>query len=110
MVQNMSALEKGNVTRLRRAELKAQLKRAEVQFADAIKDPAVENMRVFELLCFLPAHGPSRAKAPRSRAVGLARSLMRECGISDQTTFGTLNGRRTPLLLDAVHRRLKGLV
>lgn len=109
--QREKALEKGNRVRTRRSEIKRALKRAEIKFVDALDDPDVQTMKVFDLLCALPFNGPSQAANPTTRGESSARKLLRVAQCTEATTVKELNCRRRPLLLAAVQQKFPtGLV
>lgn len=111
--QYMNALSRANEVRLARAVVKDRLKRGEIKLSAALQDPNVQDMKLFDLLCYVPAHGPSKVKTrsgAHSKAEKTARALLRDCEASESTLVKELNARRTPLLLAAVEQRFRGRV
>jgi hypothetical protein len=88
--QRMEALKRANDIRVRRAQLKKDLKDARVQIDDILLAPPewVETAKVFDMLMAVPKLG--RVKAAR---------LLNGCRISQSKTVGGLSERqRTELV------------
>ena len=86
----MEALKRANEIRVRRAQLKKDLKDGRVQIEDVLRDPPeyVETAKVFDMLMAVPKFG--RVKAAR---------LLNQCRISQSKTVGGLSERqRTELI------------
>src|SRR5213595_3949671 len=80
--QRMEALKRANDIRVRRAQLKKDLKDARVQIEEILLDPPewVETAKVFDMLMAVPKLG--RVKAAR---------LLISCRISQSKTVGGLS-------------------
>lgn len=91
--QRLSALEKANATRSRRAQLKRDLKAGEVLVVDLIASPPefIETMKTFDLLLAVPKYG----------RVKVNKILSRE-RISPSKTIGGLSERQRRELVRAL--------
>lgn len=92
----MEALARGDAIRRRRAKMKRRLKAAELSIAEVLDDPAMQSMRVFDLLHYLPVHVPRPAeRLPRSltRAPMMARRIINAVGLSQGRTVAKLTPR-----------------
>jgi hypothetical protein len=89
--QRMEALNRANQIRVRRAQLKRDLKGGQVRIADVIADPPDEVLtaKVYDMLVAVPRLG--RVKATR---------LLTQCRISQSKTVGGLSDRQRAELLD----------
>ena len=78
---------------MRRAALKAQLKRGELSLATLIDDPPqyLASARVAELLRALPTYGPIKVER-----------LLKRCGVSPRKTIAGLNERQRRELIEAL--------
>jgi hypothetical protein len=93
--QRMEALKRANDIRVRRAQLKKDLKDARVQIEDILLDPPewVETAKVFDMLMAVPKLG--RVKAAR---------LLNSCRISQSKTVGGLSERQRTELVSLFNR------
>src|SRR4026209_1131682 len=82
--QRMDALRRANEIRVRRAQLKKDLKSGSAQIETILNDPPeyVETTKVFDMLMAVPKFG--RVKAER---------LLNQCRISQSKTGGGLSQR-----------------
>jgi S13-like protein len=88
--QRMEALKRANDIRVRRAQLKKDLKHGAVQIKDILREPPeyVSTAKVFDILMAVPKFG--RVKAAR---------FLNQCRISQAKTVGGLSDRqRTELI------------
>jgi hypothetical protein len=83
--QRMDALQKANVIRTRRANLKRDLKAGRVSIHRLLLEPPeyLETAKVFDLLLAVPKYG--RIKANK---------VLQSCRISPSKTFGGLSDRQ----------------
>src|ERR671917_1976429 len=83
--QRMEALRRANDIRVRRAQLKKDLKDGRVQIEEILRHPPeyVETAKVFDMLMAVPKFG--RVKATR---------LLNQCRISQSKTVGGLSDRQ----------------
>ena len=93
--QRMEALKRANDIRVRRAQLKKDLKDARVQIDNILLDPPewVETAKVFDMLMAVPKLG--RVKAAR---------LLNSCRISQSKTVGGLSERQRTELVSLFNR------
>ncbi len=93
--QRMEALKRANDIRVRRAQLKKDLKEARVQIEDVLLNPPewVETAKVFDMLMAVPKLG--RVKAAR---------LLNSCRISQSKTVGGLSERQRTELVSLFNR------
>jgi hypothetical protein len=93
--QRMEALKRANDIRVRRAQLKKDLKDGRVQIDDVLLDPPewVETAKVFDMLMAVPKLG--RVKAAR---------LLNSCRISQSKTVGGLSERQRAELVSLFNR------
>jgi hypothetical protein len=93
--QRMEALQRANEVRIRRAQLKRDLKAGRVQIADVLADPPEHLLtgKVFDVLLAVPKCG--RVKASRFLAV---------CRIAQSKTVGGLSDRQRSELVELVRR------
>ena len=93
--QRMEALKRANDIRVRRAQLKKDLKDSRVQIEDILLDPPewVETAKVFDMLMAVPKLG--RVKAAR---------LLNSCRISQSKTVGGLSERQRTELVSLFNR------
>jgi DNA uptake protein ComE-like DNA-binding protein len=89
--EKKKALEKAQVMRKARAELRQQLKKGKVQFAEVLKgeDPVVQRMKVSYLLKSLPRVGKVKAE-----------KIMEEVGIDESRRVQGLGKRQREALLE----------
>lgn len=89
--EKKKALEKAQVMRKARAELRKNLKKGKVQFAEIIKgaDPVVQRMKVSYLLKSLPRVGKVKAE-----------KIMEEVGIDESRRVQGLGKRQKEALLE----------
>jgi hypothetical protein len=94
--QRMEALKRANDIRVRRAQLKRDLKEGLVQIDDLLLDPPdwVETAKVFDMLMAVPKFG--RVKAAR---------LLNQCRISQSKTVGGLSERQRAELVNLFNNR-----
>ena len=93
--QRMEALQRANHIRVRRAQLKKDLKDGEVQIEAILLDPPdwVSTAKVFDMLMAVPKFG--RVKAAR---------LLNQCRISQSKTVGGLSERQRAELIGLFNR------
>jgi hypothetical protein len=93
--QRMEALKRANDIRVRRAQLKKDLKNGQVQIEHILSDPPdyVETAKVFDMLMAVPKFG--RVKAAR---------FLNQCRISQAKTVGGLSERQRTELIGLFHR------
>src|SRR3954452_20658771 len=93
--QRMEALKRANDIRVKRAQLKKDLKAAKVQIDEILGDPPeyVETAKVFDMLMAVPISG--RVKAAR---------FLNQCRISQSKTVGGLSERQRAELIGLFNR------
>jgi hypothetical protein len=93
--QRMEALKRANHIRVRRAQLKKDLKDGRAQIEEILLDPPdwVSTAKVFDMLMAVPKFG--RVKAAR---------LLNQCRISQSKTVGGLSERQRAELVGLFHR------
>jgi len=93
--QRMEALKRANDIRVRRAQLKKDLKDGRAQIEAVLLDPPdwVETAKVFDMLMAVPKLG--RVKAAR---------LLNSCRISQSKTVGGLSERQRAELVSLFNR------
>ena len=93
--QRMDALRRANDIRVRRAQLKKDLKDGRVQVEQILHDPPayVETAKVFDILMAVPKFG--RVKAAR---------FLNTCRISQSKTVGGLSERQRAELIGLFNR------
>ena len=93
--QRMEALQRANDIRVRRAQLKRDLKDGRVQIESILLDPPeyVSTAKVFDMLMAVPKFG--RVKANR---------VLQQCRISPSKTIGGLTDRQRAELVDLLRR------
>ena len=91
----MEALKRANEIRVRRAQLKKDLKDGRLQIEEVLRDPPeyVETAKVFDILMAVPKFG--RVKAAR---------FLNQCRISQSKTVGGLSERQRAELLSLFDR------
>jgi hypothetical protein len=94
--QRMEALQRANDVRVRRAQLKRDLKAGVVHIESILLDPPewVSTAKVFDMLMAVPKFG--RVKAAR---------LLNQCRISQSKTVGGLSERQRAELVDLFNHR-----
>ncbi len=94
--QRMEALQRANDVRVRRAQLKRDLKAGHVQIDSILLEPPefVSTAKVFDMLMAVPKFG--RVKAAR---------LLNHCRISQSKTVGGLSERQRTELVDLFNHR-----
>jgi hypothetical protein len=94
--QRMEALKRANDIRVRRAQLKKDLKEGRVSIEAILLDPPefVSTAKVFDMLMAVPKFG--RVKAAR---------LLNQCRISQSKTVGGLSERQRTELVNLFHSR-----
>ena len=94
--QRMEALQRANDIRVRRAQLKKDLKDGRVQIESILVDPPeyVSTAKVFDMLMAVPKFG--RVKAAR---------LLNQCRISQSKTVGGLSERQRAELVNLFNHR-----
>ncbi|MGL6278812.1 MAG: integration host factor, actinobacterial type [Gaiella sp.] len=94
--QRMEALKRANDIRVRRAQLKKDLKDGTAHIEDILLDPPdwVSTAKVFDMLMAVPKFG--RVKAAR---------LLNQCRISQSKTVGGLSERQRGELVNLFHNR-----
>ncbi len=94
--QRMEALKRANDIRVRRAQLKKDLKEGRVQIDELLLDPPdwVSTAKVFDMLMAVPKLG--RVKAAR---------LLNQCRISQSKTVGGLSERQRTELVNLFNSR-----
>jgi hypothetical protein len=93
--QRMEALKRANHIRVRRAQLKKDLKDGRAQIEEILLDPPdwVSTAKVFDMLMAVPKFG--RVKAAR---------LLNQCRISQSKTVGGLSERQRTELVALFNR------
>src|SRR4051812_31366353 len=93
--QRMEALKRANHIRVRRAQLKKDLKDGKAQIEAVLTNPPewVSTAKVFDMLMAVPKFG--RVKAAR---------LLNQCRISQSKTVGGLSERQRTELIGLFHR------
>ncbi|HXV96672.1 MAG TPA: integration host factor, actinobacterial type [Gaiellaceae bacterium] len=93
--QRMEALRRANEIRVRRAQLKKNLKAGTVQIEEILRNPPeyVETAKVFDILMAVPKFG--RVKAAR---------FLNQCRISQSKTVGGLSDRQRAELVALLRR------
>jgi hypothetical protein len=93
--QRMEALKRANDIRVRRAQLKKDLKDGSVQIEEVLRQPPtyVETAKVFDILMAVPKFG--RVKAAK---------LLNQCRISQSKTVGGLSERQRGELIGLFNR------
>jgi hypothetical protein len=93
--QRMDALRRANDVRVRRAQLKKDLKDGKVRIQTILGDPPeyVETAKVIDILMAVPKFG--RVKAAR---------FLNTCRISQSKTVGGLSDRQRAELIDLFNR------
>jgi hypothetical protein len=93
--QRMDALRRANEIRVKRAQLKKDLKSGTVQIEAVLKEPPeyVETAKVFDMLMAVPKFG--RVKAAR---------FLNQCRISQSKTVGGLSDRQRAELVGLLRR------
>ena len=93
--QRMDALRRANDVRVRRAQLKKDLKDGRVQIEEILNDPPeyVSTAKVFDMLMAVPKFG--RVKAAR---------FLNQCRISQAKTVGGLSERQRAELIGLFNR------
>ena len=93
--QRMEALRRANEIRVRRAQLKRDLKAGSVRVEDILRHPPdwVETAKVFDILMAVPKLG--RVKAAR---------FLNQCRISQSKTVGGLSERQRAELVGLLRR------
>jgi hypothetical protein len=93
--QRMDALRRANEIRVRRAQLKKDLKNGSARIEDILRTPPayVETAKVFDMLMAVPKFG--RVKAAR---------FLNQCRISQSKTVGGLSDRQRAELVGLLRR------
>jgi hypothetical protein len=93
--QRMDALKRANDIRVRRAQLKKDLKSGAVRIDEILDDPPefVATAKVFDMLMAVPKFG--RVKAAR---------FLNQCRVSQSKTVGGLSDRQRAELIALFHR------
>jgi hypothetical protein len=93
--QRMEALRRANDIRVRRAQLKKDLKNGRVEIEEILRRPPeyVETAKVFDMLMAVPKFG--RVKAAR---------FLNQCRISQSKTVGGLSERQRAELVGLLRR------
>jgi hypothetical protein len=93
--QRMEALRRANEIRVRRAQLKKDLKAGQVKIESILRSPPeyVETAKVFDILMAVPKFG--RVKAAR---------FLNQCRISQSKTVGGLSDRQRAELVGLLRR------
>jgi len=93
--QRMEALRRANDIRVRRAQLKKDLKNGAIGIDEILRDPPeyVETAKVFDMLMAVPKFG--RVKAAR---------FLNQCRISQSKTVGGLSERQRAELVGLLRR------
>ena len=93
--QRMEALKRANDIRVKRAQLKKNLKSGEVSIEEILREPPeyVGTAKVFDMLMAVPKFG--RVKAAR---------LLNQCRISQSKTVGGLSERQRAELVSLFNR------
>jgi hypothetical protein len=91
----MDALKRANDIRVRRAQLKKDLKDGRIRIEEILRDPPewVSTAKVFDMLLAVPKFG--RVKAAR---------FLNQCRISQSKTVGGLSDRQRTELVGLLHR------
>jgi len=91
----MDALQRANVIRTRRAQLKKDLKAGRVSIHTLLNEPPeyVETAKVFDMLLAVPKYG--RVKANK---------VLQQCRISPSKTIGGLSERQRTELVGLLRR------
>jgi hypothetical protein len=91
----MEALKRANDIRVKRAQLKKDLKSGTVSIEQVLREPPefVSTAKVFDMLMAVPKFG--RVKAQR---------LLNQCRISPSKTVGGLSDRQRQELIDLFNR------
>jgi hypothetical protein len=94
LAQRMEALERATEVRVKRSELKKELKAGKVGIGAILRHPpdCVETAKVVDLLLALPSVGPARASR-----------LLAACHISQAKTVGGLSERQRAELVGRLH-------
>ena len=95
LTQRMEALQRANLIRTRRAQLKRDLKAGRVTVHDVLLEPPeyVETAKVVDLLLSVPKYG--RVKANK---------ILMQCRISPSKTIGGLSPRQRAELVGLLRR------
>ena len=93
--QRMDALRRANEIRVRRAQLKKDLKSGHAQIEQILRNPPgyVETAKVFDMLLAVPKYG--RVKANK---------VLQQCRISPSKTIGGLSERQRTELVSMLRR------
>jgi len=93
--QRMDALRRANEIRVRRAQLKKDLKNGNAQIEQILRNPPVyvETAKVFDMLLAVPKYG--RVKANK---------VLVQCRISPSKTIGGLSQRQRAELVSMLRR------
>src|SRR5919204_4049412 len=93
--QRMDALQKANVIRTRRAQLKRDLKAGRVSIHTLLLEPPdyLETAKVFDMLLAVPKYG--RVKVNK---------ILAHCRIAPSKTIGGLSERQRAELISLLHR------
>ena len=93
--QRMEALKRANDIRVKRAQLKKDLKSGDASIEEILRDPPefVSTAKVFDMLMAVPKFG--RVKAAR---------LLNQCRISQSKTVGGLSERQRNELVSLFNR------
>ncbi len=88
--QRMEALKRANDIRVRRAQLKKDLKLGEARIQEILRDPPeyVSTAKVLDMLMAVPKFGQVKAKR-----------FLKECRISEAKTVGGLSDRQRAELI-----------
>lgn len=86
--QRKAALQKAVETRRKRAQLKEKVKKGQVSFAQALRDPIAAKMRVRSLIAAVPNYGKARTQ-----------KLMNEIGINSSRRIQGLGTKQREWLL-----------
>jgi hypothetical protein len=95
LMQRLDALERANVIRTRRAQLKRDMKGGRVSIHDLLASPPayIETAKVFDLLLAVPKYG--RVKVNK---------ILTQCRISPSKTMGGLSDRQRDELARLLRR------
>lgn len=110
MQQHMEALKKANDVRLARVALLRGMKRGELKLAQVLAEDVMENVKLYDVLRWIPVNGPATGANPTGSAVKTAQVLVRHCEATFTTTVLGLGARRLNLLLKEVDKRWGGRV
>jgi hypothetical protein len=93
--QRMDALQRANIIRMRRAQLKRDLKAGRHTIHDLLLEPPefVETAKVFDMLLAVPKYG--RVKVNK---------VLQQCRISPSKTIGGLSARQRAELVSLLRR------